>query len=46
MGQFGNPLYEAERRDRLTASNFGAVAKRKPTTPCHNLVKKNYMAVK
>ncbi|KAK4885560.1 hypothetical protein RN001_001831 [Aquatica leii] len=37
--QFNNPLYEEERKNRLTASNFGIVIKRKSKTLCHNLVK-------
>ena len=40
IGQFGNTIYELERCKRLTASNFGAVIKRKLHTPCHNLVKR------
>lgn len=40
VGQFGNPLYEQEKKKRLTASNFGSVIKRRVNTPCHNLVKR------
>ncbi|CAH1110927.1 unnamed protein product [Psylliodes chrysocephalus] len=39
-GQWDNPQYRSERRNRLTASVFGEVVKRRKTTPCHNLVKK------
>lgn len=39
MGQFGNEIFESERQHRLTASLFGDVVRRRPTTPCHNLVK-------
>ncbi len=40
VGQHDNGLWVEARRDRLTASNFGAVIKRKDSTPCHNLVKR------
>lgn len=39
IGQFGNEIFESERRYRLTASMFGRVIKRRPFTPCHNIVK-------
>lgn len=39
MGQHGNQIYEKERSERLTASLFGKVCKRRPQTSCHNLVK-------
>lgn len=39
IGQFDNPTYRLHKEGRLTASNFGAVIKRRPTTPCHSLVK-------
>lgn len=40
VGQFNNPFYITQRRDRLTASYFGLVARRKPSTSCDILVKK------
>jgi hypothetical protein len=39
VGQFGNFAYEQERQNRLTASLFGKIIRRKPYTPCHNDVK-------
>ncbi|KAJ8909537.1 hypothetical protein NQ315_002087 [Exocentrus adspersus] len=39
VGQFGNRAYEEERSNRLTASLFGKIIKRRPWTPCHNDVK-------
>lgn len=39
IGQFGNIFYEAERSNRLTASLFGKIVKRRPWTPCHTDVK-------
>lgn len=39
VGQHNNPLWQEKRLDRLTASLFGQVVKRKDHTPCHNLVK-------
>jgi len=38
-GQGRNNLWMKERRDRLTASNFGRVAKMRSTTSCQNIVK-------
>lgn len=38
-GQHDNVLWREYRQDYLTSSNFGAVVKRRRTTPCHNLVK-------
>lgn len=37
-GQGRNPEWRKERRERLTASNFGRVAKMRPTTSCQNTV--------
>lgn len=39
-GQHENELWRESRMNRLTASNFGKVCKRKETTLCHNLVKR------
>ncbi|XP_039290407.1 uncharacterized protein LOC111056373 [Nilaparvata lugens] len=39
IGQHTNALWREKRISRLTASKFGAVAKRLDHTPCHNLVK-------
>ncbi|KAJ8909802.1 hypothetical protein NQ315_015322 [Exocentrus adspersus] len=40
VGQWDNPVYEQIRRNRLTASNFGSVIKRRKTTKPDNLVKR------
>ena len=37
-GQGKNPVWMQERRERLTASNFGRVAKMRATTSCQNTV--------
>eukprot|EP00092_Neocalanus_flemingeri_P035623 GFUD01038780.1.p1 GENE.GFUD01038780.1~~GFUD01038780.1.p1 ORF type:complete len:448 (-),score=121.66 GFUD01038780.1:176-1381(-) len=37
-GQGKNPEWARERKERLTASNFGRVAKMRSTTSCHNTV--------
>lgn len=39
VGQHKNELWFEKRMNRLTASKFGAVAKRLPHTSCHNMVK-------
>ncbi|KAI8440666.1 hypothetical protein MSG28_001865 [Choristoneura fumiferana] len=39
IGQHDNDVYTTHRCDRLTASQFGMICKRKATTPCHNHVK-------
>ncbi|KAF2890773.1 hypothetical protein ILUMI_15400, partial [Ignelater luminosus] len=39
IGQFENSKYVSERAFRLTASHFGAVIRRRPTTSCNALVK-------
>ncbi|XP_054265988.1 uncharacterized protein LOC128988593 [Macrosteles quadrilineatus] len=39
IGQHNNSLWEEKRKNRLTASKFGQIVKRKDHTPCHNLVK-------
>lgn len=39
IGQHTNALWREKRISRLTASKFGAVAKRLSYTPCHNLAK-------
>lgn len=39
-GQHENRKWRETRNNYLTASNFGAVVKRRKQTPCHNLVKK------
>ncbi|KAK4882859.1 hypothetical protein RN001_006178 [Aquatica leii] len=39
-GQHTNQLWRSMRKNLLTASNFGAVIKRRISTPCHNLVKR------
>lgn len=39
-GQHDNVMWRELRQESLTASNFGIVAKRKTSTPCHNLVKR------
>lgn len=39
VGQHNNPLWRERRLDRVTASIFGQVVKRRDHTPCHNLVK-------
>lgn len=39
IGQHDNVAWHEARKNRLTASNFGTVICRKPTTSCHNLVK-------
>ncbi|GLV43792.1 hypothetical protein CBL_12319 [Carabus blaptoides fortunei] len=40
VGQFDNELYKKARADRLTASKFGEVVKRRPTTSPEALVKR------
>ncbi|XP_063376826.1 uncharacterized protein LOC134664153 isoform X3 [Cydia fagiglandana] len=39
IGQHENDLYNMYRSDRLTASQFGVICKRRKTTPSHNHVK-------
>lgn len=39
IGQHDNIAWHEAKKNRLTASNFGTVICRKPTTSCHNLVK-------
>lgn len=39
INQFENGRYRAEKKNRLTASKFGAVMARRNTTRCHGLVK-------
>lgn len=39
IGQYDNIAWHEARKNRLTASCFGSVISRKPTTSCHNLVK-------
>lgn len=39
IGQHGNPVYDAHRSQRLTASMFGAVCKRRPDTSCDGQVR-------
>lgn len=38
VGQAENPLWIDARQNRLTASKFGAICNRKPTTSCHSAV--------
>ncbi|KAF2887522.1 hypothetical protein ILUMI_18653 [Ignelater luminosus] len=38
-GQHSNELWNEFRKDRLTASMFGTVCKRRQNTPCHSLIK-------
>lgn len=38
VGQAENPLWMDARQNRLTASKFGAICNRKPTTSCHSAV--------
>lgn len=37
-GQWDNPFFKTIRKERLTASFFGEICRRRATTPCHNLV--------
>ncbi|KAF2883607.1 hypothetical protein ILUMI_22574 [Ignelater luminosus] len=39
-GQYSNPWYVTEKMHRLTASNFGAVIRRRPSTSCDALVRR------
>ncbi|KAJ8984198.1 hypothetical protein NQ317_011107 [Molorchus minor] len=39
VGEWENPLYQAVRENRLTASNCGTVIKRRSSTKPDNLVK-------
>ncbi|KAF2882522.1 hypothetical protein ILUMI_23658 [Ignelater luminosus] len=39
-GQYSNPRYVTEKMHRLTASNFGAVIRRRPSTSCDALVRR------
>ena len=38
-GQFSNPLWKAERSNRLTASNFGIICRKRPSTTSKNIIK-------
>ncbi|KAF2888540.1 hypothetical protein ILUMI_17633, partial [Ignelater luminosus] len=40
QGQYSNPRYMTKKMHRFTASNFGAVIRRRPSTSCDSLVRR------